>query len=78
MHESGTSRARSRRAPVGIVFGSLTPPETMARTAGLAEKLGFGELWFSEDCFFSGGMSGAAQSSRRRKRYPWGWASSPS
>lgn len=61
MHESGTSRARSRRAPIGIVFGSLTPPETMARTAGLAEKLGFGELWFSEDCFFSGGMSGAAQ-----------------
>lgn len=61
MHESSTSRARSRRAPIGIVFGSLTPPETMAHAAGLAEKLGFGELWFSEDCFFSGGMSGAAQ-----------------
>lgn len=72
MHESGTSGARSRRAPVGIVFGSLTPPESMARTAGLAEELGFGELWFSEDCFFSGGMAGAAQLLASTEKIPVG------
>lgn len=46
---------------VGIVFGSLTPPEQIPRGAALAERLGFGEVWFSEDCFFSGGMSGLGQ-----------------
>ncbi len=50
----GRSVAGRPRAPVGIVFGSLTPPETMTRTARLAEEFGYGELWFSEDCLFSG------------------------
>ncbi|MEU4704064.1 LLM class flavin-dependent oxidoreductase [Nonomuraea dietziae] len=46
---------------IGIVFGSLTPPEELREGAALAERLGFGELWFSEDCFFTGGMSGLTQ-----------------
>ncbi|GAA0913557.1 LLM class flavin-dependent oxidoreductase [Virgisporangium aurantiacum] len=46
---------------IGVVFGSLTPPEELARGAALAEQLGFGELWFSEDCFFTGGLSGLTQ-----------------
>lgn len=46
---------------VGIVFGSLTPPEELARGAGLAEGLGFEEVWFSEDLFFTGGASGVTQ-----------------
>lgn len=46
---------------IGIVFGSLTPPEELAAGAALAERLGFGELWFSEDCFFTGGLSGLTQ-----------------
>ncbi|NYJ00686.1 alkanesulfonate monooxygenase SsuD/methylene tetrahydromethanopterin reductase-like flavin-dependent oxidoreductase (luciferase family) [Nocardioides thalensis] len=46
---------------IGIVFGSLTPPEALPSGARLAEELGFGELWFSEDCFFTGGMSGLTQ-----------------
>ncbi|TCM40279.1 luciferase-like monooxygenase [Kribbella sp. VKM Ac-2568] len=46
---------------IGVVFGSLTPPEELARGAALAEELGFGDLWFSEDCFFSGGVSGLTQ-----------------
>ncbi|MEJ3652291.1 LLM class flavin-dependent oxidoreductase [Actinomycetes bacterium KLBMP 9759] len=46
---------------LGVVFGSVTPPEGIARMARRAEELGFGELWFSEDCFFSGAMSGMAQ-----------------
>jgi alkanesulfonate monooxygenase SsuD/methylene tetrahydromethanopterin reductase-like flavin-dependent oxidoreductase (luciferase family) len=48
-------------APVGIVFGSLTPPEHLAEGSRLAESLGFSDLWFSEDCFFTGAMSGLAQ-----------------
>ncbi|MGK5558090.1 LLM class flavin-dependent oxidoreductase, partial [Actinomadura kijaniata] len=46
---------------IGIVFGSLTPPEELTAGAALAERLGFGELWFSEDCFFTGGLSGLTQ-----------------
>jgi alkanesulfonate monooxygenase SsuD/methylene tetrahydromethanopterin reductase-like flavin-dependent oxidoreductase (luciferase family) len=46
---------------IGIVFGSLTPPEQLTAGAALAERLGFGELWFSEDCFFTGGVSGMTQ-----------------
>ncbi|MEA2359977.1 MAG: hypothetical protein QOI62_3237 [Solirubrobacteraceae bacterium] len=44
--------------PIGIVLGSHMPAEGITRTAALAEQLGFGELWFSEDCFFTGAMSG--------------------
>jgi 5,10-methylenetetrahydromethanopterin reductase len=36
------------------------PPERIAQTASQAEKLGFGELWFSEDCFFAGAFAGVA------------------
>ena len=50
----------SERPPVGIVLGSHMPPERIVRTAGCAERLGFGELWFSEDCFFAGAFSGIA------------------
>ncbi|WP_084965563.1 LLM class flavin-dependent oxidoreductase [Thermoactinospora rubra] len=46
---------------IGIVFGSLTPPEELTEGAALAERLGFGEVWFSEDCFFTGGLSGLTQ-----------------
>jgi alkanesulfonate monooxygenase SsuD/methylene tetrahydromethanopterin reductase-like flavin-dependent oxidoreductase (luciferase family) len=49
------------RTRLGIVFGSLTPPEQLAEGAALAERLGFAELWFSEDCFFTGGVSGLTQ-----------------
>lgn len=46
---------------VGVVFGSPTPPEQLTAGAALAERPGFGDLWFSEDCFFTGGMSGLTQ-----------------
>jgi 5,10-methylenetetrahydromethanopterin reductase len=57
---------------VGVVFGSITPPEQIARVARLAEDLGFDELWFSEDCFFSGGMAGMAQILASTRRIPVG------
>lgn len=46
---------------IGVVFGSLTPPEELAAGARAAEAAGLTEQWFSEDCFFSGGLSGVAQ-----------------
>ncbi|UGT42779.1 LLM class flavin-dependent oxidoreductase [Nocardia yamanashiensis] len=57
---------------LGIVFGSLTPPEQLTTGAARAEQLGFGELWFSEDCFFSGGMSGVAQLLAATREVPVG------
>jgi alkanesulfonate monooxygenase SsuD/methylene tetrahydromethanopterin reductase-like flavin-dependent oxidoreductase (luciferase family) len=67
-----TDERRTPRAPVGVVFGSVTPPELIARSARRAEELGFGELWFSEDCFFSGGMSGMAQVLAATREVPVG------
>jgi alkanesulfonate monooxygenase SsuD/methylene tetrahydromethanopterin reductase-like flavin-dependent oxidoreductase (luciferase family) len=32
-------------------------PEDIVPMARLAERLGYGDLWFSEDCFFTGAMS---------------------
>jgi 5,10-methylenetetrahydromethanopterin reductase len=57
---------------IGMVFGSLTPPEDLAEGAALAEQLGFGEVWFSEDCFFTGGMSGLTQLLASTRQIPAG------
>lgn len=51
----------SPAASIGVVFGSLTPPAELSVGARLSENLGFARLWFSEDCFFTGGLSGMAQ-----------------
>lgn len=45
---------------IGLVIGSDIPPERLAALARTAEERGFGELWLSEDCFFTGGVAGAA------------------
>jgi hypothetical protein len=34
MRQNGAKEAGCQRAPVGIAFGGLTPPETVIRTAG--------------------------------------------
>ncbi|MEC3913709.1 LLM class flavin-dependent oxidoreductase [Nocardia sp. CDC160] len=57
---------------IGIVFGSLTPPEQLRAGAALAERLGLGELWFSEDCFFTGGLSGLTQLLAATREIPAG------
>jgi alkanesulfonate monooxygenase SsuD/methylene tetrahydromethanopterin reductase-like flavin-dependent oxidoreductase (luciferase family) len=59
-------------APVGLVFGSLTPPEGIASAARRAEDAGFSEFWISEDCFFSGGVAGLAQVLGATRRAPVG------
>ncbi|NMH99942.1 LLM class flavin-dependent oxidoreductase [Pseudonocardia sp. K10HN5] len=48
------------------------PPRDIVPMARLAEELGFGELWFSEDCFFSGGIAGSAAALAATDRLPLG------
>jgi len=62
--------SNERVSPVGLVLGSHMPPERIAPTARLAEEMGFGELWFSEDCFFSGGASGVTAALAATERLP--------
>lgn len=45
---------------IGLVLGSAMRPEQLMPTAVAADEHGLDELWFSEDCFFTGGISGAA------------------
>lgn len=44
---------------IGLVLGSMLPPEEIASAARSAESLGFDEIWIAEDMFFTGGISGA-------------------
>jgi 5,10-methylenetetrahydromethanopterin reductase len=45
---------------VGLVLGSAMPPEQLLPAAIEADRRGLDELWFTEDCFFTGGISAAA------------------
>ena len=58
--------------PVGLVLGSALAPETLPGLSRLAEQLGYGELWFAEDYFFTGGISGAAAALAATERIPIG------
>lgn len=44
---------------LGLVLGSAMPPEELVPAAVQADRSGLDELWFSEDCFFTGGISAA-------------------
>ncbi len=48
------------RKSLGLVLGSAMPPEQLLPAAITADRSGLDELWFSEDCFFTGGISAAA------------------
>ena len=57
---------------VGLVLGSAIAPERLPGLAGLAEELGYQELWFAEDFFFTGGISGAAAALGATQQIPVG------
>ncbi|WP_037078401.1 LLM class flavin-dependent oxidoreductase [Pseudonocardia spinosispora] len=59
---------------IGLLLGSTTPPEHIARLAREVEDGGFGELWIPEDYFFLGGMSAAAIALGATERIPVGTA----
>lgn len=42
---------------VGVRFEPDWPPGELVGFAGEVEEMGYDELWFSEDCFWSGGVS---------------------
>ena len=58
--------------PIGLVLGSHMPAKDIVAMARHTEELGFGEMWFSEDCFFSGGIAGAAAALAGTNRLPLG------
>jgi 5,10-methylenetetrahydromethanopterin reductase len=58
--------------PVGLVLGSALAPESLPRLSRLAEELGYGELWFAEDYFFTGGISGVAAALGATQQIPVG------
>ena len=60
------------RSPIGVVLGSHMPPEQIVDTARRAEQLGYGELWFSEDCFFTGAFAGIAAALSATSELPMG------
>lgn len=50
----------------------MISPEQIASTAGLGESLGFGELWFAEDYFYTGGISAVTGALAATERIPVG------
>lgn len=60
------------RGSVGLVLGSEIAPERLRDMVGPAEEQGFDELWLSEDCFFTGGISAAGVTLGRTRRIPVG------
>jgi alkanesulfonate monooxygenase SsuD/methylene tetrahydromethanopterin reductase-like flavin-dependent oxidoreductase (luciferase family) len=60
------------RGSVGLLLGSEMPPERLRGMASDAEEQGFDELWLSEDCFFTGGISGACLALGATRRIPVG------
>ncbi len=47
-------------APIGIFVHGTTPAGEIAEMCRLAETLGYGELWLSEDCYMLAGFSSTA------------------
>lgn len=43
-------------APVGLLIGSHIPPADIPHLAALAEENGFGEVWLTEDLWYSSGV----------------------
>jgi 5,10-methylenetetrahydromethanopterin reductase len=62
----------SEGPPIGLVLGSALEPERITQAAQLGEQHGFSELWFAEDYFFTGGISGATAALAATQRIPVG------
>jgi len=57
---------------IGLLLGSTTPPEDVARLAREVEQSGFGQLWIPEDYFFLGGIAAASIALASTERIPVG------
>lgn len=59
---------------IGLLLGSTTPPEDIARLARDVEQGGFGQLWIPEDYFFLGGIAAAGIALGATEKIPVGLA----
>ena len=67
-----TSVDGSGNPPVGLLLGSALGPAQVRSMAVEGERLGFRELWVSEDYFFHGGIADAAVALASTARIPVG------
>jgi 5,10-methylenetetrahydromethanopterin reductase len=58
--------------PVGLLIGSHIAPHQIGPTARLAEEQGFGEVWITEDLWFTSGIVGAGAALAATDRIPVG------
>lgn len=59
-------------SPLGVFLHGMTPPAEVARLSRLVDDLGFGALWFAEDCYMLGGFTSAAIALQATQRIPVG------
>jgi 5,10-methylenetetrahydromethanopterin reductase len=57
---------------VGLLLGSVIPPEQIPGAALQGEEAGFSEIWLAEDYFYTGGISGATAALAATKTIPVG------
>jgi alkanesulfonate monooxygenase SsuD/methylene tetrahydromethanopterin reductase-like flavin-dependent oxidoreductase (luciferase family) len=62
----------SPTTPVGLLIGSHIHPAAIPGLAGLAERSGFGELWLTEDLWFTSGVVCAEAALAATERIPVG------
>lgn len=62
----------SGAAPIGLTLGGAIAPEDVGPLAQKAERHGFSEIWFAEDYFFTGGISGATAALAATEHIPVG------
>lgn len=59
-------------APVGLLIGSHIPPADIPGLAALAETKGFGEVWLTEDLWYSSGVVAATAALAATQTIPVG------
>ncbi|MGD9734714.1 MAG: LLM class flavin-dependent oxidoreductase [Solirubrobacterales bacterium] len=59
-------------SPVGLLIGSHIPPADIPRLARVAEDGRFGELWITEDLWYTSGIVGAGAALAATERIPVG------
>ena len=63
----------SDRVPVGVALGSSVPPSRLLPLGRQCEELGFGEIWLTEDYFYTAAVAGAAGILGATERVPVGF-----
>lgn len=62
----------TQKPPVGLLIGSHIPPADIGALASLAERCGFGEVWLTEDLWFTSGVVAAGAALAATETIPVG------